>query len=84
MSPAKEPSSEPDQTEQKLSVEVRNAEKLYRSTTEQYLNVTNEFQATADDLQGEQAVYDAAKEMRMARKRYRRASKVLEGFTTST
>jgi hypothetical protein len=83
MSPAKESSNERDQIQDRLAGEARSAKESYRSTQEQYLNVRNGFEATPDVPQAVQSIYSAAKDVRMARKRYRRATRVLTGFTAS-
>jgi len=70
MSPAKLSSNERDQILEKLIAEVQSAEESYRLMKEQYVRVMEGF-------------LTAAKDTRMARKRYRRAYRVLTGFTAS-
>ena len=84
MSPAKEALKERNQIQDRLAGEVRSAEESYRSTREQYLSVRNGSGARPDDPQAVQAIYSAAKDVRIARKRYRRATRALTGFTVST
>ncbi len=83
MSPARESGNERDQIKQKLSDEVRSAEDLYRTRNQQYVKVTDGLRAKPDDPTTVQEMYSAAREVRMARKRYRRATRLLAGFTAS-
>ena len=83
MSPAKLSSNERDQILEKLIAEVQSAEESYRLMKEQYVRVMEGFLTPPDDPQAVQTVYLAAKDTRMARKRYRRAYRVLTGFTAS-
>ena len=64
-----------------LTCDVQSAEDLYRARVDQYRHILGE--TNPDDVDQAELVYSAARELRMARKRYRRAARTLAGFATS-
>jgi hypothetical protein len=64
-----------------LACEVQSAEQSYHAQSEQYRQTIS--QSNPEDPDALQSIYIAAREMRMARIRYRRAARTLRGFAAS-
>ena len=83
MSPPKDFLQRRDEIRRTLTVAQLSTERAYHSKVEIYLSVANEFRQTPDDPEAVRAVYRAARDVSIAQRRHRRASKVLNGFKTA-
>ena len=85
MSPARLFSDDREKVIQKLTILVQSAGESYRLTRDEYVQIRDRIWTTTapGDPHAAQAIMAAAKGVRMARKRYMRANRVLAGFTAS-
>jgi hypothetical protein len=74
-------SASPDPIRELLTCEVQSAQESYHAQCEQYRQTIS--QSNSEDSDALQSIYSVAREMRMARKRYRRAARTLTGFAAS-
>ena len=83
MASAELPLDDRKRIERELTGKLQNAEVAYYLERQKYSQISNELMKEPRDPSVPQMLYRAASEMRMARKRYRRAAKALASFTVN-